>query len=86
MKIPWDPDTVQLAVTKHFALKYMRHWAWNFIDLREAIRDAYKVENEGKEKYHIYIQKDGFKKIIAVHYDDENKLLCITGSQGGERK
>jgi hypothetical protein len=63
----------------------MRPWSWDFNDLREAIARAYKITKEGKEKYEIYVQKRGYKKIIAAYYDTEKQLLCITGSQGGKR-
>lgn len=79
----WDSNTVKLVVTKHFALKYMRIWNWDFQDLRDAIANAYKIENVGKCKYEIYVDKSGFKKIVVVYEDEE--LICITGSQGGER-
>jgi len=85
MKSPWDAETVKLTVTKHFALKYMRTWDWDFHDLRDAIRDAYTVEKAGNEKYEIYVQKSGFKKIITVYYSDDNEFVCITGSEGGKR-
>lgn len=86
MIIPWHTKTVNLAATKHFMLKYMRAWNWDFDDLRDAIENSYKVDRAGNCKYEIYCQKSGFKKIISVYYDEENKLLCITGSQGGKRK
>ncbi len=86
MKVPWEIDEVNLKVTKHFALDYMRKWGWDFHDLREAIREAYKAEKVGNMKYEIYIQKSGFKKIITVYYGAEEGLLCISGSEGGGRK
>ena len=86
MKIPWDIEIVNLTVTKHFSLKYMRNWSWDFHDLRDAIREAYSVNKVGNDKYEIYVNKAGYKKIITVFYDEENRLLCITGSQGGTQK
>lgn len=86
MTVPWRIDDVNLAATKHFVLKYMRSWNWDFNDLKDAIRDAYKIEKASQNKYELYCQKSGFKKIITVYYDEENKLLCITGSQGGKRQ
>ena len=74
-----------LSASKHFAVKYMRKWNWDFHDLRDAIRDAYLVEKVGQEKYEIYVQMKGFKKIITVYYKAEGKLFCITGSEGGKR-
>ena len=86
MHAPWAIEIVKIEVTKHFALKYMRVWGWDFTDLREALREAYKIEKSGREKYEVYVQKQGFKKIITLYYEAETKLLCITGSQGGSRK
>lgn len=86
MTVMWIIEEIELRVTKHFALKYMRKWGWDFKDLRDAIREAYKINKLGKNKFEIYIQKSGFKKIIVVHYDIEHMLVCITGSDGGGRK
>lgn len=86
MKVPWNVEAVRLTVTKHFALGWMRTWGWDLHDLRDAIRDAYNVERTGANKFEIYVQKAGFKKIITAYYDQENELVCITGSQGGRRK
>jgi len=86
VKVPWDIITVELVTTKHFAHGWMRKWGWNVPTLRDAIRDAYKIDKVGSNKFEVYMQKSGFKKIITVYYDVENKLLCITGSQGGKRK
>ena len=85
MKVPWDIKTITIIPTKHFALKYMRAWDWDVYELRDALRIPYRVEKIGNNKFEIYIQKGGFKKVITVHYAEENKLLCITGSEGGER-
>jgi hypothetical protein len=86
MKIPWNIVHVKLVLTKHFSNKYMRQWSWDFHDLREAIRDAYKIEKCGRSKFEIYVQKNGFKKIITTYYDEDDELVCISGSQGGKRK
>lgn len=85
MKVPWDVAQVEIVATKHFALGWMRKWGWNVYVLRDAIRDAYKIEKVGKNKFEIYVQKSGYKKIITAYYDAENKLVCITGSEGGSR-
>ena len=85
VKVPWNIENVKIDVSKHFALKYMRRWSWDFYDLRDAIRDAYKIEKVGVIKYEIYVQKKGFKKIITVYYRYEDKIFCITGSEGGKR-
>ena len=54
--------------------------------LKEAIRKVYKIEKVGKEKYEIFILKSGFKKIITVYYTLDNKLICISGSEGGHKE
>ena len=86
VNVPWNIDNVQLKLTKHFALAYMRRWGWDFQDLREAIRAAYKVEKTGNTKFEIYVQKAGFKKIITAYYHAENELVCISGAEGGTRQ
>jgi len=86
MNAPWDIDTVKIRVTKHFALKYLSRWDWDTYILKEAIKTAYNTEKIGKEKYEIYISKSGFKKVITVFYSTENELLCISGSEGGNKK
>ncbi len=86
MKVPWNIETVHLTATKHFALKYMKLWGWDFHDLRDGIRDAYKIERMGKTKFEIYVLRGGFKKIITVYYEHYERLVCITGSEGGARK
>ncbi|MBI4146327.1 hypothetical protein HY489_03240 [Candidatus Woesearchaeota archaeon] len=85
MNIPWDIETVKLVPTKHFARDYLQQWGWDTNDLREAIRQAYKIEQCGKTKYELYIQKSGYKKIITAYYDAENKLICISRAEGGKR-
>jgi len=82
--MPWDIEGVKIEVSKHFAIKYLKSWGWDFNDLRDAIREAYKIEKVGKEKYEVYTQKNGFKKIILVYI--EERIVCITGSTGGKRQ
>ncbi|MBI5064883.1 hypothetical protein HZA97_01480 [Candidatus Woesearchaeota archaeon] len=86
VKVPWNIYQVKIDVSKHFALKYMNKWNWDFHELREAVRDAYKIEKVGKNKYEIYVQKQGFKKVVSVYYFMDDILFCITGSEGGKRK
>ncbi len=86
MKVPWEIEVVKIAASKHFALKYLKKWGWDFHDLRDAIRDAYYITRVGERKYEIFIQKKGFKKIISVYYVIEDELFCITGSEGGKHE
>lgn len=85
MKVPWNVESVLISSTKHFALGWMRKWGWSVEDLRDAIRTAYNIEKVGSAKYELYVQKSGLKKIITVYFSGENKLVCITGSEGGKR-
>ena len=85
VKVPWDIETVHIIATKHFGKKYMHRWGWDYPAIREAIRTAYTIQKTGKNKYDIYINKGGYKKIICVDYDYENQIVCITGSQGDTR-
>ncbi len=86
MNVPWEIRSVKLIATKHFALDYMRRWGWDYHDLRDAIKEAYKVQKVGKNKYEIYVQKAGFKKIITAYWKEGDELTCISGSEGGGRK
>ena len=79
-------ESVLLITTKHFALKYMRNWGWDFHDIREAIRGTYKIDQVGKNKFEIYMQKSGFKKIIVIFNNLNNELICISGAEGSKRK
>ncbi len=85
MIVPWDIKTVEIVVTKHFALGWMRKWGWDTQTLRNSIALAYRFEKVGTEKFEVYVNKGGFRKIVAVYYGAENKLVCITGSQGDKR-
>lgn len=75
-------ETCKLEVSKHFRNTWMKKWNWDFFDLREAIRGAYKIEKVGKKKFEIYVRKKGEKKIIAVHYLEFQTLFVITGGEG----
>ncbi len=79
-RAPWDIDKAEIAVSKHFALKWMRKWGWDTHQLREAIRNAYGIDQVGKAKFEVYVQKSGSRKIITAYYDGE--IVCITGSEG----
>lgn len=78
----YDIDACELDVSKHFRNKYMRKWNWDFVDLREAIKNAYSVQKAGKKKYETYVEKKGSKKIIFVYYSDFDTIYVISGSEG----
>jgi len=77
----YDIETCELEASKHFKNTWMRRWDWDYLDLRNAIRDAYKTEKVGKEKYEIYVRKRGEKKVIAVYQWESETLFVITGSE-----
>ncbi len=60
----------------------MKKWDWGFVDLRNAIKEAYTTKKVGKKKYEIYVRKKGDKKIIAVYHWEFETLFVITGGEG----
>jgi len=52
------------------------------IDLRNAIKEAYQVDKVGKEKYEVYVRKNGSKKIILAYQQMEDTLIVISGAEG----
>ena len=78
----YDIERCQLQASVHFKNTWMRKWDWDYRDLRDAIRNAYKVEKVGKKKYEAYVRKKGEKKIIMVYYREIETLFIITGSEG----
>ena len=69
-------------MTKHFRNKYLKKWNWDMIDLRNAIKEAYQVDKVGKEKYEVYVRKNGSKKIILAYQQMEDTLIVISGAEG----
>jgi len=82
MQYDFDIEKCKIDASKHFILKYMKRWNWDFNDLREAMKNAYKIDKVGKKKYEAYVRKDGSKKIIFVFYFHYNTIFAITGSEG----
>ena len=82
MRKEFNLDKCQIKTSKHFMLKYMKKWNWDFNDLREAIKNAYKIDKVGKKKYEAYVRKNDSKKIIFVYYFEYETLFIITGSEG----
>lgn len=59
----------------------MRKWDWDQFDLREALRDAYRVSRTGKGKWEVFTRKKGEKKLVMA-YDEQNKeVFVITGTE-----
>ncbi len=82
MKPEFDINSVELHASKHFKNKYMYAWNWDYSNLRQAIKEAYKMEKVGKEKYEAYVDWKGRKKIIFVFYKFEKQIFVISGSEG----
>ncbi len=78
----YDINNCKLNASKHFRNRYMRKWNWNFVDLRDAIKNAYRIEKVGKKKYEAYADKKGSKKIIFVYYFEFDEIYVISGSEG----
>jgi hypothetical protein len=81
-KIEYDIDSCKLVASKHFKNSWMRKWNWDYIDLREAIRNAHKIDKIGKKKYEAYVTKKGSKKIIFVYYAEFGSIFVVTGTEG----
>ncbi len=77
----FDIDSCEISVSKHFKNTWMRIWNWDDVDLREAIKNAYRVDKVGKKKYEVYVRKKGLKKIIFAYYTEFDALFVITGNE-----
>ena len=77
----YDIDNCIIDISKHFRNKYMRNWNWDVYDLREAIKNAYKVDKIGKTKYEVYTKNRGSKKIIFVYYKEYDSIFIISGAE-----
>ena len=83
--IDYDIDSCDIDVSKHFRNKYMRKWNWDMFDLRNAIKNAYKIGHVGKKKYEIYADKSNSKKIIFIYYKEYNSIFIISGAEKNEK-
>lgn len=80
--LPFDPDEIQIRVTRHFRTTWMLKWGWDQVDIREAFGDAYRVIYVGTVKWEILVRKKGQKKLV-ISYDVETKeVYVITGAEG----
>ena len=80
--LPFDIDKVHIDVSVHFRNTWMRRWNWDQFDLREAIREAYKVQRSGKSKWEIYVRKKGEKKLVLAYQREFDEVFVITGAEG----
>ena len=60
----------------------MRKWGWDFLDLRDALREAYRAEKVGDRKWEVFVRKKGGKKLVIVYEAEEDEVLVITGAEG----
>ncbi len=63
----------------------MKKWNWDYLDLRRAIKGAYRMDKVGNNKFEAYCkEKTKSKKIIFVFYQENDTILVITGAEGTE--
>ena len=79
---PFDPAICRLRIAKHFRNTKMRKWDWDDHDLREALQYAHRVERRGKEKFEVWVRKDGSKKLVLVYDRGIDMVFVITGTEG----
>ena len=60
----------------------MRRWDWDQLDLREALREAYKASRAGKGKWEVFLRKKGEKKVVIVYDAKTEEVFVITGAEG----
>lgn len=75
----YDIDSCELEASKHFKVKWMRKWNWDYWELREAISNSL-VEKVGKKKFEAFCS--GGKKIIFVYYREFETIFVISGAEG----
>lgn len=80
--LPFDVDRVHIDVGKRFRNTWMRKWGWDQHDLREAIREAYKVSRAGKGKWELFVRKKGHKKLVIAYAVGTDEVFVITGAEG----
>ncbi len=60
----------------------MKRWGWDQVDLREALREAYRVSRTGRSKWEVFIRKKGAKKLVLVYDEEFDEVFVITGAEG----
>jgi len=80
--LPFDVDNVRIDVSKPFRNTWMRRWDWDHVELREALRGAYRVTKPGKGKWEVFIRRKGDKKLILAYEADTHEVFNITGAKG----
>ena len=75
-------DRIHIDVSKHFRNTWMRKWGRDQFDHRDAIRDAYRVNHLGRNKWEILARKKGAKKLVVVYEPASGEVFVITGTEG----
>ncbi len=75
-------DTARIDVSKHFRNTWRRKWDWDHTELREALREAYRVTKSGRNKWEVFVRRKGAKKLIVVYEADTHEVFIITGAEG----
>jgi hypothetical protein len=75
-------ETCRIEASKHFKNTWMRKWGWDYQDLRDAVRDSYRIQKAGKRKLEAYVRKKGEKKMIMAYQWEHDTLFIITGTEG----
>jgi len=60
----------------------MRRWDWDHTDLREALREPHRVTKSGRDKWAVFVQRKGDKKLILVFREATHEVSVITGAEG----
>lgn len=81
-QLPFDPDEVRIEVSKHFKKTWMRKWGWQYVDVREALRDSYEFDHAGGTKWECYVRKKGEKKLVITYDEEHGEVYVITGAEG----
>ena len=79
---PFDLERCHLKVSKHLRNTRLRTWGWDYHDVRDALRQAYRLKRLGRRKFEAWVQKDGSKKLIFVYDEAEDCVFVITATEG----
>ena len=60
----------------------MRRWGWSYRDVRDAFREAYRVDRTGKGKFEVRVRKHGSKKLVVAYDETADRVTVITGTEG----
>jgi len=60
----------------------MRKWDYDMHDLRNALKESYKLEKIGKSKYEAYTRYKSKKSRKIIFTLMEDSIFIITGAEG----